>query len=224
MLVPLVTPLLSKIMTAPQAVGVSLPLLIVGDLFALRLYWRKWDMQHINLLVPMAILGVVVGTAVLAFLATRPDDTILRRIIGIFTLTVVIYRLIRARLVQVQYQPHHWHGYLAGIFAGIGSTLANAGAPPFTAYMLMQNPSPESFIGTASLFFAIVNIAKLPGVLAIRVLDLQQLPGIAWSVLLVPVGVGLGRWLTVRVSPQVFEWSMVGLLLCASAVLLLSPS
>lgn len=222
--VALITPILSQVMPAPQAVGVALPLLMFADVFAVRMYWRKWDMQQIRLLLPMGILGIVAGTIVLAVLASRPDDILLRRIIGIFTLSVVIYKFTSDQLKSIHYQPHDWHGYLAGGAAGFGSALANIGAPPFTAYMLLQNVSPQIFIGTATLFFAIINALKLPGVLLAGVLDLQQLLSIAWSIPLIPLGVWLGRWLIERINPRAFEWSLVGLLLWASAVLLLSPT
>ena len=207
-------------MPAPQAVGIVLPLLLIGDMFALRMYWKKWDMQQIKLLLPMGIVGVIIGTIILWLLANRPDDTLLRRIIGLFTLIVVIYRLTSHQLKSIRYQPHHWHGYLAGAASGFGSALANAGAPPFTAYMLMQNVSPEVFVGTSTLFFAIVNLLKLPGVLSIHVLNFQQFVSIAWSILLIPIGVWLGRWLTRQTNDKVFEWSVMVLLLWTSAILL----
>jgi uncharacterized protein len=221
-LVPLITPILSQIMPAPQAVAIVLPLLLLGDIFALRMYWKKWDVHHIRLLLPTAIAGVILGTIALWLLTVRPDDTFLRRIIGVFTLMVVIYRLIGGKLKTRRYQPRPWHGYIAGTAAGFGSALANVGAPPFTAYMLMQETSPEVFVGTATLFFAAVNAAKLPGILIIGVLDFQLFLNIAWSALLIPVGVLLGRWFTLRVNSKIFEWSMILLLSWLSVLLLFS--
>jgi uncharacterized membrane protein YfcA len=220
-LIPLLTPILSQIMPAPQAVGVVLPLLLIGDLFALNMYWKKWDMRHIRLLVPMATVGIIFGTLVLWLLTSQPDDTVLRRIIGLITLLVVIYRITSNNLKNIHYQPHHWHGYLAGVLSGFGSALANVGAPPFTAYMLMQNVAPETFVGTSTLFFAISNFVKLPGVLRIGVLDIHQFLSISWCVFLIPIGVWLGRWVTQRINSKVFEWSMLILLMWVSAILLL---
>jgi uncharacterized membrane protein YfcA len=224
MLIPLLTPLLSQIMPAPQAVGTALPLLIAGDVFALRMYWRKWDIDQIKRLLPMSIAGVIAGTVVLAILTIRPDDTMLRRIIGLFGLLVAVYKLINERLKTIQYQSHRWHGYLAGVTSGFGSALANVGAPPFAAYMLMQEVSPESFIGTSTLYFAIVNVVKLPGVLGLGLVDLQAIQHLAWALLLIPLGVWLGRWLVLRVNPKAFEWSVLVLLVWVSVILVVAPS
>jgi uncharacterized protein len=220
--VSLITPILSLVMPAPQAVGVTLPLLLFGDVMALKMYWRSWNMQQVKLLLPMGILGVIVGTLLLAMLATRPDDTMLRRTLGTFALIVVLYKLGSDRLRSIRYQPHNWHGYLAGGASGFGSALANAGAAPFTAYMLLQDFTPQMFIGTATLYFAIINLLKLPGVIYLGLLDFRQLVSILWSLPFIPLGVWIGRWLVERINPKTFEWSMLLLLLWMSAVLLFS--
>src|SRR5690606_26674838 len=81
--VALTTPVLTfAVSSVQEAVGLVLPLLLVGDVLALRVYWGKWDMRYIRLLLPMAAVGALVGVYLLANL---PDD-ILRRILGVFSL------------------------------------------------------------------------------------------------------------------------------------------
>ncbi len=220
--IALITPILSQVMTAPHAVGVTLPLLLFGDVLALRKYWRKWNMEQVKLLLPMGVAGVIVGTLLLAFLTTRPDDTLFRRILGLIALLAVVFKLLSDRSNLLHYKPQTWHGHLAGAVAGFGSALANSGAPPFTAYMLLQRVSPQMFIGTATLFFAIVNALKIPGVLLTGALDFQQLWSILWAVPLIPAGVWLGHWFIRRVDGRVFEWMMIVLLIWMSATLLLT--
>ena len=48
-------PLLSQIMPVPQAVGIMLPLLIFADMFAMRAYWKQWDMKMIRLTITPSI-------------------------------------------------------------------------------------------------------------------------------------------------------------------------
>jgi hypothetical protein len=52
-LVALVAPVLSQIMPVSQAVGITLPLLLVGDIMALIAYWRAWDMGYIRLMLSL---------------------------------------------------------------------------------------------------------------------------------------------------------------------------
>lgn len=216
--VSLTAPLLSMIMPVPQAVGLVLPLLIFADVFALRAYWKDWDMHQVKLMMPAGILGVVMGVLLLATL----DDLTLRRILGIFTMIAVIYKLTSDMLKSIKYEPRNWHGWLAGWASGFGSAIANVGAPPFTAYMLLQNVTPTSFIGTTTLFFAIINLLKVPGFLGADVIDVQQLISIAWVLPLIPLNVWIGRKFVDWVNPRVFEWIMLVLLAWASLTLLFS--
>ncbi len=216
--VSLTTPLLSLVMPVAQAVSLSLPLLVVADVFALWAYWRVWDMRYVRLMLPAGVLGVIMGVWLLASL---PDD-VLRRILGIFTLIVIIYKFASDRLKSIEYQSRTWHGYLAGWTAGLASALANTGAPPFTAYMLLQQVPPLTFIGTTTLFFAIINALKLPGVIIADQLNFDLLLSILWVIPLIPVGVWVGRSVVRRFNPKAFENFMLVLLFCASLFLIFS--
>src|SRR5438876_10579781 len=83
--VTLVTPLLALVMPAPTAVGVVLPLLLIGDMFALWAYWKCWSSPVIISLLPGTVVGIVVGSWLLATLPA----VIISRIIGIFALSFV---------------------------------------------------------------------------------------------------------------------------------------
>ncbi|MEQ8674170.1 MAG: sulfite exporter TauE/SafE family protein [Aggregatilineales bacterium] len=215
--VSLTTPLLSLVLSKSEAVALVLPLLMFADVFALYFYWGKWDMRYLRLMLPSALLGILLGTLLLA---TLPDD-VLGRIIGAFTLIAVIYKLSNNRIPTLKYSPRAWHGYFAGWASGFGSSLANAGAPPFTAYMLLQpNMNPVMFIGTATLFFAIVNALKLIGYISADVMDINLLLSIAWTAPLVPFGVWLGRRIIERMEPKIFENLMMVLLFLAGIYLL----
>lgn len=217
--VALTAPLLSLALPVSQAVGTILPMLIFADLFALYFYWRAWDMRYVRLMVPAAIIGLLLGTLLLANL---PND-VLRRVIGAFTLLAVFYKIFSVRLTVLAYTPRRWHGVFAGWAAGLGSSLANVGAPPFTAYMLLQpGITPVTFIGTTTLFFALMNLLKLPGYIHAGVLDLTMLPRVIWLLPLIPLGVWLGRFITRRMSTRVFETIMLVLLFLMGGWLLVS--
>jgi uncharacterized protein len=220
-LVAMLTPLLTFSLPAGQAIGIVLPLLIFGDIFAVWIYWRKWDIRQLKLLLPAAVIGIVFGGGLLLALVNSNQNELLRRILGFFTLLVVLYKVVSGQLKSLHYEPKDWHGYLAGWAAGFGSALANVGAPPFTAYMLLQDVSPMSFLGTSSLFFALVNLIKLPITLLNKnVLDVQQFLSIAWVLPLVPIGTWLGKKFTLWINPKAFENFMLVLLFLTSLVML----
>lgn len=217
--VSLTVPILSLVIPVSQAIGVVLPLLIFADVFALYFYWRRWDMRYIRLMLPSAALGVIMGSLLLAVL---PNE-LLKKVIGGFTLLAVIYKLASDQLKSLQYSPRRWHGYLAGWASGFGSSLANVGSPPFTAYLLLQTDvTPISFIGTSTLFFAILNILKVPGFVSAGVMDTPMLLSTAWVIPIIPVGVWLGRWILRHMPTKRFEQFMLTLLFVMSLALLLT--
>lgn len=217
---PLIVPLLSMTMPVTQAVGVALPLLMFGDQFGVRAYWREWDSRLLRLTLSGALVGIVMGLALL----TSLSDDALRIMLGIFTLGIVVYKLTSDALTHLEYTPHDWHGVLAGWGSGFASALANAGGPPLTAYLLLQKTPPLPFIGTSALFFAIVNALKLPAFLATGVIDIPKLVSILWVLPLIPLGVWLGRQIIQRINQQAFDNLMlVGMVLAGLKLLNLLP-
>lgn len=217
-LVVLATPLLSQAMPVTEAISLTLPLLLIADAFALWMYRNTWDMRYIRLMLPAAVIGVIIGTALLASL----PDLVLRRILGIFTLAFVIYKVWIENWIGAAYTPKPWHGVLAGGASGLASALANNGAPPFTAYMLLQNLTPRAFVGTTTLFFAIVNAIKLPGLVAANLFNFENLVSAWWAIPIIPLGVWAGRWIVTRINKQAFERFILGTLVVASLFLLLT--
>lgn len=214
-----ITPLLSLVMSVQDAISLALPLLLVADALALIIYWKTWDLSYVKTMLPPALIGIVIGTVLLASL----PDTTMRRVLGLFTLTFVIYRLAMPYLRAAHYQPKRWHAILAGGASGLGSALANTGAPPFTMYMLLQPISPTVFVGTTTLFFALVNLFKLPGLILANLMDFSQALNSLWVVPIIFGGVFLGRWLIRRIRRDLFDYIMLAVLAIASAVLLLVP-
>lgn len=216
--VALTVPLMTLIVDPQIAVALILPLLMFADLFALYFYWKLWDRHYIMLMLVPGLIGVLVG----AWVLTDIDAVTLKRVIGGLTLVALVFKIASDRLASLAYQPRQWHGYLAGWASGFTTTLANVGAPPFTAYLLLQpKMTPRRFIGTTTLFFAVMNWTKLPGFIYIGILDFDRLFSIAWVFLLIPPSVMVGRFLIDRINQQVFEWMMIAPLFLLSIYLLL---
>lgn len=204
--------LLSQTMSVSQATGLTLPLLIFADLFAMGAYWKRWDMRHIRLLLPTAIVGIVFGTLLLASLS----NDLLKILLGLFSIVVVAYKIASDSLKQLEYSPRHWHGLFAGWLAGFASAIANSGGPPIAAYLLLQKLPPVTFAATSALFFFVVNLLKVPGYISLGILDINHMIQIAWTLPLIPFGVWFGRWVIERIDRRPFEWLMMILLLYAA--------
>ena len=106
----LLTPLLALVLPVALAVGVLLPMLMVGDVFALYMYWKEWDLDLVKRMLPAGVVGALAGTVLLAWLP--PDG--LRILLGIFVLVVVAYKFLSDRIQAIRYEPRAWHAPAAG--------------------------------------------------------------------------------------------------------------
>jgi uncharacterized protein len=208
----LLTPILALVLPVASAVGVLLPMLMVGDLFAVSMYWKEWDLDLVKRMLPAGIVGALVGTFLLSSISTNG----LRIILGIFVLVVVAYRFLGDRIEGMRYEPRPWHAPAAGLLSGIASGMFNSGGPAFTSYLLLQKIKARPFIATSAIYFALLNLIKVPGFLYTGVLDLPLLFSLWWVSPFIPLGIWIARRTLTRVSPAAFEWIIVVLLIFSS--------
>src|SRR5215211_7226866 len=95
----LLTPILALVLPVASAVGVLLPMLMFGDVFALYTYWNEWDSDLVKRMLPAGIVGALVGTALLSWLSSAG----LRIILGIFVLVLVAYKFVSDRIQAMRY-------------------------------------------------------------------------------------------------------------------------
>jgi uncharacterized protein len=205
----LATPMMALVMPADQAIGLILPILMLADVFAVALHWGRWDRRLVWLLIPGSIVGVTIGTI---FITNAPTTT-LRTGLGVIVLLFTLYRIFEKPITaKVRYTSRGWHGQMAGTIAGFSSALAHTGGPPVSIYLLMQDVTPRVFIATSALFFMILNWIKVPYYFYADLFDFNLLWQVKWSLLLVPMGAWLGRWIGDRLPKQTFETVIVLLL------------
>ncbi len=213
----LIAPMLAITFPVSQAVALTLPLLLVGDGFAIAAYWRAWNMRYIWWLLPAALIGIVIGTTLLVSL----DNRVLKIALGLFTLFFVAFKLFGDRLLSAAYVRRSWHDPAAGLITGLASALANAGGTPYTIYLMLQKLEPRVFVGTITLYFTIINLLKVPGYIGAGLLDIDRLLTLLPALPLIPVGVLAGRAIVNRVDPRSFERILLAVLALAGVLLLI---
>ena len=179
------TPLIALTISVADAAALLLPLLIIIDLMSIRHYRGVYDKPSLRLLLPSAIVGILLGA--LLFNGLRDNDDLLRRALGLLAVVFVIYQVGRGALLGAleEHKPGKGVGIFLGVLSGFGSTLAHAGGPPATMYLLPQKLPRQIFAGTAVWFFMVVNLIKLVPYSALGLLRMGNLVTI---LLLVPVG------------------------------------
>jgi hypothetical protein len=213
----LATPLMALVMPANEVIGLVLPILMLADVFAVALHWRRWNGWLVWLLIPGSLLGVTIGTYFITNVPTRALQVALGAIVLLFAL----YKIFEGRILRAfTYRPRDWHGLVAGTITGFSSALAHTGGPPVSIYLLMQEVAPRVFIATSAIFFLILNWIKVPYYWYAGLFDFGLLRQIAWLLPLVPIGVWVGKWAAGKVNRETFEGVIVALLAITAVMLI----
>jgi len=202
---------------AKESTGLIVPLLVVGDAFAVIYYNRHAQWKYIVAFLPWMILGILIGTAIGKDL---PEKTFkISMSVIILGTVIMMYWWDRKKSKNV---PTHWAfaGFI-GTMAGITTMIGNlAGAFSNIYFLAMRLPKNE-FIGTAAWLFFIVNIFKLPFHIFIwktitpetLLINLKLVPGIVLGII---VGVRL-----VKIIKEQFYRKMILVLTAVGAFLIL---
>lgn len=197
----LAVPVMSIWLAPRDAVAVVLPILIATDWVGIRA-WRgkaRWD--DLQVLLPGALLGVVVGTLAFGLL---PEAGV-KATVGAIAVAFAVDRILRRKTAAPAESTTSGRGFgwLAGAASGFTSTLAHAGGPPVMAYLLHRRLPRETFVATSVYFFTALNLAKLPFYLGLGIFSRDTLWMSALLLPLVPLGVWAGlrvlQWIPERV-------------------------
>jgi uncharacterized membrane protein YfcA len=231
----------AAVLPARESTGTLLVLLIVGDLFAVRMYHAHADFPTLRRMVPTVLVGVGIGAVFLAL----AGDTTVRRVIALILLVLVAVTLARRRAAARRPPARadaradgdrdgdggaHGAGSASrrrvatgvyGTLAGFTTMVANAGGPVMSMYLLAARFPVQQFLGTAAWFFLAVNVAKTPFSVALGLISLDSL---LLDLVLAPavvVGALLGRRIARRIDQAVFERLVLTLTVVSAGYLLL---
>lgn len=193
-------PLMSLAISPLLAAALLLPILIIADVLSLRQWWGQHSRAHLALLLPAALLGIVLGYVSFGWL----DEAGLRLLLGIITLLFALNMLLK--LVNQSKLTSPWAGRLLGALSGFTSFIAHAGGPPLNMYLLPQGMPKQRYLATAVVFFAVVNLLKLPPYLMLGQLNAALFGYALLSLPLVWLGVKLGIVLQHKFSEKAFYY------------------
>ena len=192
---------------ARESTGVVLPLLLVGDMLAVRAVHEhaRWD--YIRRMLPPACLGIVVAASFMGKISAAS----FKPLIGWIILALAALQVFRmARPDALGNVPHSTAAvWSIGLLTGSTTMLANAAGPIMAIYCVAVGLPKFEFVGTLAWFFFIVNAFKVPFSAALGLIRFDTL---VLNALLVPavfIGVIGGRWLVHRLPQAVFDRLML---------------
>ncbi len=167
-----------------DALGITLIYLLIGDTVAVSLYWRLAHWQELKKMIVPVVVGIVAG----GFLLNNLDNERLGLAIGVMVLLLVLMEPVRPQLTRLAMAHPRAARNTSGALAGLATTIGNASGPILSIYFLLLNLDKRAFIGTGSIFFLFVNVAKLPIFMSQDIFHMQYAASIALTAPLVYVG------------------------------------
>jgi hypothetical protein len=147
------------------------------------------------------------------------DERWLRVLVGVIALSFVVQWALGSQSSKAT-APGAVSGVLWGAVGGFASTLAHAGGPPVSVYLLPQRLPPALFVGTTVIVFTMFNYVKLVPYAWLGQLSADNLATSLVLLPLAPLGIHLGRWLLRRIDGVLFYRIVYGLLLITGVKLI----
>ena len=194
-------PLLAAALGPTVATGFMVPLLILGDLFALARYRQHADWSLIRRIIP----GVLLGFLLTGLLFVALSLSALSRVIGVLILVSVALEVWRRRHpVESPEHPHPATALFFGSLAGMTTMAANAGGTAMTLYLINMRVSMLAFMGTSAWFFFVLNVLKVPIVGSLGFITTESLLAGLWFAPLIAIGAFVGIWAFRRMDERLF--------------------
>ena len=193
-------PVMSLAVSPVRAAAILLPLLLLMDAFSLYFYRGKVKWSIVRMMMPGAIAGTMLGWASAAIVSA---DAI-KLLVGIIAVVFALYQALGDYVKRDASRENIMLATLWGALAGYASFVSHAGGPPYQAYALPLKIDKLHFAGSAVMFFAMINTAKIIPYMALGQFSMENL---FVSLTLVPIaciGVMAGVWLVNKASQSLF--------------------
>ncbi|MGE3150187.1 MAG: sulfite exporter TauE/SafE family protein [Pseudorhodoplanes sp.] len=193
-------PLLCLVIPPLQAAGILLPIMIVQDAVSMWAFRRKWDGSLIAVMIP----GVCLGMGIAWLLAAYVPTAYVQIAVGVIAVVFVLVRWLRLLDAGKPARRTIARGIFWGSVSGFTSLLALSGGPPFQAYVLPLRLDKETFVGTFTIYFGIINVMK---VVPFFFLGQFSMPNLSTSLALLPFAILTnlaGVWLVRRTPGETF--------------------
>ena len=195
----LAVPIMALAVPVPQAAAIFMPILFAMDIMGIAAFRRYFDWALIRFLVPLGLVGTVIGTVSFRYL----DAKVVAGMVGAFTLLFLAQRLLFPPRPDSP-PPPRWAGALLAATSGFTSFVSHAGGPPVSAYVIPLRLAPLAFTATMAAFFFVVNLSKWVPYAWLGLIDARNMLTSLALMPLAPIGVWAGVRLAHRIRPTLF--------------------
>lgn len=203
----LAIPILASVFGGKDSTGIMLPMLLVGDLFAVWYYRKSVEWKKVFLPLPWALLGLILGVVVGNYISDRTFLTLIGIII-LICLGILIYTEMKGKNIKVPVEA--WFYMLVGVLSGFASMIGNAAGPIFGIYLLALGFKKNNFMGTNAWFFFIINLTKLPlQIFVWHNIGIRSITMTAVVLPLISLGAILGYFILKKINEKIFRYIVI---------------
>ena len=116
----LAIPAMSLGMSPVTAAGILLPILLIMDFIAIYVYWKKWDLENIKIIIPPAIIGIFIGGLTFKYISA---DSI-RILVGLICLLFISLFIFQKN--NIFFKPTKIKGRFWSLICGYTSCVIHA--------------------------------------------------------------------------------------------------
>ena len=212
--ITILIPVMASIFGGKESTGILLPILLVGDVFAVAYYRQHVQWKAITRMILWAGIGLVIG----AIVGTYVSDRQFKTIIGLSVMVCVGLMIwIETKGDSFTVPEKAWFYVLAGILSGFTTMIGNAAGPIMSLYLVALGYRKNNFLGTYSWFFLIINAVKVP--LQVLLWHNITLGNAALAAVLIPavaLGALLGARIVKKINEKLFRYLVIGMTFLAA--------
>ena len=198
----LIVTLMALAFGGKASTGMLMPLLIVGDIFAISYYHRHTQWHYLKKFLPWMMLGVVLGV----FIGKDLPEKTFQLGMGV-TILATLGMLVWWEQKKEKKVPTHWtFGGFMGVMAGITTMIGNLAGAFSNIYFLALKLPKNHFIGTAAWLFFFTNLFKLPfHIFVWKTISIESLQIFLYLVPGLVMGLLCGIWLVKKITDLFFK-------------------
>ena len=200
-------PILLLVTTPRIALGITLPILLVIDVWVLLSFRNKINSKLFFIMTIFGMIGHFIGWAFFEHIS----NNMLTAFIGSMSvLTALLFFTRKSNHSLKPLSQHHekskmWQrGAFWCSLSGISSFISVSGGIPLQIYLLPYKLKREFYVGTAAAFFFLLNLSKIPLYWDLGVLNLNVILVSLFLFPAIPLGVFLGKKINYLLTDKQF--------------------
>ena len=195
----LAIPMMAFFIPPFQAVAILLIPLIFMDIVTVYRYRGMWDWTIVRYIVPLGVLGVIVGTVSFKYMS---EDHI-RILIGVLAIGFSLDYFLRPYDNEPK-KPSLFGSYFWPTLSGFTSFSIHAGGLPLSFYLLPKRLDRRVYAATMGIYFLSMNLFKIFPYTYLNQMTIENITTSLLLLPLAPLGVYFGAYMVEKVGQEWF--------------------